>query len=63
MPVLPPADIEVEQYLDLMASDKKAEGGRIRFILLRAIGEAAITAEVDGDALTATLTAGTALCR
>ncbi|MEX2469159.1 MAG: 3-dehydroquinate synthase [Pseudohongiellaceae bacterium] len=63
MPVVPPADIEVEQYLDLMASDKKAEGGRIRFILLSAIGAAAITAAVDGDALTATLTAGTALCR
>ena len=38
MPVLPPADISVEQYLDLMLSDKKAESGKIRFVLLRAIG-------------------------
>ena len=35
MPVLPPADISVEQYLDLMLSDKKAESGKIRFVLLK----------------------------
>ena len=62
MPVLPPADITVEQYLDLMASDKKAELGKIRFVLLKAIGEAAIEGGVDAGMLKATLTAGDQLC-
>lgn len=63
MPVIPPADITVEQYLDLMASDKKTEQGRLRFILLKAIGQAVIEANVDPAKLTATLTAGDQLCR
>lgn len=63
MPVVPPADISVEQYLDLMASDKKAELGKIRFVLLHAIGEAAITGDIPPDKLKATLTAGNQLCR
>ena len=63
MPVIPPADITEEQYLDLMASDKKAEQGKIRFILLKAIGEALLTDAVDSAALRQTLQAGETLCR
>ena len=63
MPVLPPADISVEQYLELMASDKKAEQGKIRFILLRAIGDATLTAEIDANLLEQTLVAGEQLCK
>ncbi len=63
MPVLPPADISVEQYIDLMLSDKKAELGKIRFVLLKAIGEAAIEGDVDKMLLKETLTAGENLCR
>ena len=63
MPVIPPADISVERYLDLMASDKKADQGRIRFILLRAIGDATLTADVDPGLLRETLEAGEQLCR
>ena len=63
MPVIPPADITVEQYLDLMSSDKKAELGKIRFILLKKIGEAVIEGEIDCEKLRATLTAGDQLCR
>ncbi len=62
MPVIPPADITEEQYLDLMASDKKAEQGKIRFILLKSIGEAVITDAVESDLLAATLKAGEQLC-
>ena len=62
MQVVPPADITVERYLDLMASDKKAEQGKIRFVLLKAIGEAAIEGEISRDDLVATLTAGNQLC-
>ncbi|MCG8415817.1 MAG: 3-dehydroquinate synthase [Pseudomonadales bacterium] len=63
MPAVPPADITEQQYRDLMASDKKAEQGKIRFILLKAIGEAVISADVDSALLTQTLTAGPELCQ
>lgn len=63
MPVIPPADIPVERYLDLMASDKKAEQGRIRFILLHAIGAAEMTAAVTPADLAATLSATEHLCQ
>jgi len=62
MPVEPPADITVAQYLDLMSSDKKAELGKLRFILLKAIGEAAIEGDVEDAMLESTLTAGSKLC-
>lgn len=63
MPVIPPADITVEQYLDLMASDKKAELGKIRFVLMKSIGEAVIAGDIDPAKLKQTLTAGNQLCR
>ena len=62
MSVEPPADITVEQYLDLMSSDKKAELGKIRFVLLKAIGEAVIEGDVESALLESTLTAGSQLC-
>lgn len=63
MPVLPPADILVEQYLDLMLSDKKAESGKIRFVLLKAIGEGVVDGDIEPALLKATLTAGDNLCK
>ncbi|GJM13327.1 MAG: 3-dehydroquinate synthase [Pseudohongiella sp.] len=63
MPVLPPADITVEQYLDLMLSDKKAESGKIRFVLLKAIGRGVVEGDIDPSLLESTLTAGDDLCR
>ena len=63
MPVLPPADITSEQYLDLMASDKKTERGKLRFILLSAIGQGLIAADVEPQHLAATLEAGDRLCQ
>jgi len=63
MPVIPPADISVERYLELMASDKKVEQGTIRFVLLRAIGDAVVEGGIDSQLLKQTLTAGEELCR
>ena len=63
MPVIPPAQISAEDYLELMSSDKKAEQGKIRFILLEALGSAVLTGEVPPDLLKETLTAGDGLCR
>ena len=59
LPVTAP-DLGVERYLQLMGIDKKVEGGRIRFILLRGIGTAFLTAEVPQRALAAALAASVA---
>ena len=56
LPVTGPA-LGPERYLDLMAVDKKAEAGRIRFILLDRLGAARIVDRVPADALRATLSA------
>jgi 3-dehydroquinate synthase len=40
-----------DRYLELMGHDKKVEGGRIRFILLKHIGEAFVSADVSRTAL------------
>jgi len=53
-------DFGVKRYLQLMGLDKKVEHGRIRFVLLKKIGEAFITADVPQQALTATLSGATA---
>lgn len=62
MPVAPPADIEEQQYLDIMLSDKKARAGRINFVLLQGIGKAVVTGDVEPALLGQTLRAGTSLC-
>jgi len=43
--------------LEHMRIDKKVQGGRLRFVLLRAIGEASVTADYPQAALTRTLAA------
>jgi len=48
-------DLGADRYLALMGSDKKVEAGKIRFILIRRIGEACVTADAAPDALRATL--------
>jgi 3-dehydroquinate synthase len=57
LPVSPPANISVEQYLDVMAIDKKTLDGNIRLVLLRALGEAFVTADYSHEKLQQTLTA------
>ncbi len=49
-------DLGVEKYLDYMGHDKKVEAGKIRFVLLKTIGEAMITADLSRADLDATLT-------
>jgi shikimate kinase / 3-dehydroquinate synthase len=57
LPLEPPA-LGTDRFLELMGHDKKVEGGRIRFVLLRRIGEAFISAEVPRAALTEVLDSG-----
>ncbi|MDR3417671.1 MAG: 3-dehydroquinate synthase [Nevskia sp.] len=55
LPVRPPQGITPDHFRGLMAQDKKVAGGRVRLVLLRAIGEAVVTADFDPDALEQTL--------
>lgn len=54
VPVAAP-DLGVERYLDLMGHDKKVEGGKIKFILLKKPGQAFICNQYDANALKAVL--------
>ena len=48
-------DLGLDAYLQAMEIDKKVEGGKMRFVLLRRLGEACISADVPADLLAATL--------
>jgi len=56
LPVVAP-DIGVEKYLELMWMDKKVEGGKMRFVLLKAIGKAEVAEDVPQELLKETLRA------
>jgi len=56
LPVAAP-DFGLERYLQLMGLDKKVEGGKIRFVLMRGIGSAFLAADVPQSALAAALAA------
>jgi len=56
LPTVAP-DLGAEKYLDLMGLDKKVEGGKIRFVLLKKIGHAVVYGEVPKDLLRQTLQA------
>ena len=54
LPILGPR-LGADRYLELMGHDKKVEGGRIRFVLLKKIGEAFLSADVSEDILASVL--------
>jgi len=55
LPVNGPADLTVNTYLDLMSVDKKVQQGKMRFVLMKSIGDAVVTADVDLQQLRKTL--------
>ncbi|MEZ5542292.1 MAG: 3-dehydroquinate synthase [Pseudomonadota bacterium] len=55
LPIAPPAEMTVRQFLDLMAVDKKAVDSGLRLILLKAIGSAVVSADYRPELLSATL--------
>ena len=57
LPVVPPEDMLPEHFLEHMAVDKKVLDGRLRLVLLRAIGEAVVTSDFPREVLNATLDA------
>jgi 3-dehydroquinate synthase len=54
LPVVPPS-LGADRWLALMSHDKKVVAGAIRFVLLRALGEAFVTADVPPEDLRAVL--------
>jgi 3-dehydroquinate synthase len=54
LPVAGP-QLATDRYLELMSVDKKAQGGKLRFILLERLGLAVIRGDVAPEALRATL--------
>lgn len=56
LPTIAPK-LGLARYLDLMGLDKKVADGKIRFVLLKALGEAVMTSEVPQDLLAQTLEA------
>jgi 3-dehydroquinate synthase len=57
LPIAPPPGLGPDRFLELMAVDKKVLEGRLRLVLLKAIGEAVVTADFPASALQATLDA------
>jgi 3-dehydroquinate synthase len=57
LPVAPPPEMSKQQFLDLMAVDKKAVDGGLRLVLLKAIGAAIVTADYRAELLGETLDA------
>lgn len=55
LPVQTPAGMDTEQFLELMAVDKKVLDGGLRLVLLKSIGEAIVTGDFDPRQLRATL--------
>ncbi|RFA39559.1 3-dehydroquinate synthase [Alkalilimnicola ehrlichii] len=54
LPLTPPP-MTPERFLELMAVDKKALGGKLRLVLLKAIGNAVLSADFEPAALNRTL--------
>jgi len=55
LPITAPKGMTVEQFMTLMAVDKKVQNGVIRLVLLQGIGKAVISDDYSPDMLTKTL--------
>jgi len=55
LPLTPPPELTPDDFLRLMAVDKKVQDGRLRLILLRELGQGVIASDVDAQRLRETL--------
>jgi len=55
LPISPPSEMTVDQFMDLMAVDKKVKEGVIRLVLLKGIGQAVISDDYSMSLLKETL--------
>ena len=56
LPVTPPSNMTVDQYMNAMSIDKKVINGTIKFVLLKGLGEAILTSDYNPDFLKKILT-------
>ena len=57
LPVAVPKGMTAAQFMDLMALDKKVHNGQLRLVLMKALGDAVVTADYPAAALQETLEA------
>ncbi len=57
LPVVPPAEMTPDNFLEHMAVDKKVLDGRLRLVLLKGLGAAVVTSDFPCEVLDATLRA------
>lgn len=55
LPVVPPAEMTAEDFMEHMAVDKKVLDGRLRLVLLQGLGNAVVTGDFPREILDATL--------
>jgi len=55
LPVVPPKEMDVSRFIELMSVDKKNVDGKIRLILLESIGKATLPVNIDQSLLEQTL--------
>ena len=51
LPIVPPKELSIDKFMSLMSVDKKVQNGKIRLILLKAIGQAVISDDYPSDKL------------
>ena len=61
LPCVPPSEMSNQDFIDLMQVDKKVLDGKLRLVLLTAIGQAVVTSDFSADTLHQTLAAGNQL--
>lgn len=55
LPVAAPADMDAQAFLSAMAGDKKVSAGRIRYVLLRALGDACLVDDIEAQEISAAI--------
>jgi 3-dehydroquinate synthase len=55
LPARPPAGLQPARFLELMGLDKKVQAGKLRLVLMKALGQAVVTADFEPRQLEQTL--------
>ena len=57
LPISPPENMDVDQFLQLMGRDKKVLDGRLRLVLLKGLGESVVSSEAKKETIAVVLRA------
>lgn len=55
LPVLPPREMGIQQFIELMSVDKKVIDGQLRLVLMKSLGQSVIAEGIDSSAIEAVL--------